>query len=353
MHGSFATRPRRFCFHALVVVLAAAGLLSWNAQSAFATHVRCGDTVTSDTRLDSDLVNCSGPGLVIGADDITIDLNGHTIAGDLPGLSEAGVDDSLQYDRIVIENGTITGFYDGVLLKRASGSVLRQLTISNVIEGLHLLDSSDNTVEKNSVSRVPSGNGILLEGDSDRNRVEKNTVSGANAAIGIEATGPSATMIPEGNLVEKNELRANDFGVFLAGLRNRLEKNELRGNGIGVFLLGAGQNVIENNWVLAGDAGMWLMESDDNRLSSNRVDGHFLGILVQQGSAGTIVENNTASHNADDGIHVDDPSTTLTGNVANENGDLGIEAVAGVTDGGGNRARGNGNSAQCVNVACR
>ena len=42
----------------------------------------CGDTITTDTTLDSDLVDCPTNGIVIGADNVTLDLNGHTIDGD-------------------------------------------------------------------------------------------------------------------------------------------------------------------------------------------------------------------------------------------------------------------------------
>ena len=42
----------------------------------------CGATVTTDTKLTSDLLNCPDNGIVIGAGDITLDLNGHTVSGD-------------------------------------------------------------------------------------------------------------------------------------------------------------------------------------------------------------------------------------------------------------------------------
>ena len=44
----------------------------------------CGDVITQDTTLDSDLIDCPGDGVVIGASGITLDLAGHTIDG-LPG----------------------------------------------------------------------------------------------------------------------------------------------------------------------------------------------------------------------------------------------------------------------------
>jgi hypothetical protein len=44
----------------------------------FKTH----HMVTTNTKLDRSLGNCPGSGIVIGADDITLNLAGHTIDGD-------------------------------------------------------------------------------------------------------------------------------------------------------------------------------------------------------------------------------------------------------------------------------
>jgi len=66
---------------ALVVTLTIAGAVVGGSQ-ALAGPVSCGDTITTDTTLDSGLLDCPNNGIVIGADDITLDLNGHTI--DLP-----------------------------------------------------------------------------------------------------------------------------------------------------------------------------------------------------------------------------------------------------------------------------
>ena len=63
-------------FVALVLALA---LLPGDAR---ARHLECGERVTEDVRLDSDLRDCRGVGLVIvAADGVTVDLGGHTIDG--------------------------------------------------------------------------------------------------------------------------------------------------------------------------------------------------------------------------------------------------------------------------------
>ena len=73
--------PRSFGV-VFVVALATWALLGMLVSDALANHVTCGDVITTDTTLDSDLLDCAGHGIVIGADNITLDLNGHTIDGD-------------------------------------------------------------------------------------------------------------------------------------------------------------------------------------------------------------------------------------------------------------------------------
>ena len=65
----------------LLTLLTVVTLLVSGSQ-ALANHVRCGDVITQDTTLDSDLIDCPGDGIVIGASDITLDLGGHTVDGD-------------------------------------------------------------------------------------------------------------------------------------------------------------------------------------------------------------------------------------------------------------------------------
>jgi hypothetical protein len=76
----------RATFRRVVCITAAAlSAGAWGTVDALASHVRCGQTITGDTTLDSDLTNCPGSGVVIGAENVTLDLNGHTIDGDGTG----------------------------------------------------------------------------------------------------------------------------------------------------------------------------------------------------------------------------------------------------------------------------
>jgi len=66
----------------LVSVLAAATLTAPVSAQRLATNLSCGDTITMDTTLHADLINCPNNGIVIGADNMTLDLNGHRVDGD-------------------------------------------------------------------------------------------------------------------------------------------------------------------------------------------------------------------------------------------------------------------------------
>ncbi|HVL03075.1 MAG TPA: hypothetical protein VM386_01430, partial [Acidimicrobiales bacterium] len=76
---------------------------------ASAAHVSCGDVITQNTTLDSDVGPCAGTGLIIGADGITLNLGGHRVFGTPAPGEGAGI---LLEDRqnVRIANGTVQHF---------------------------------------------------------------------------------------------------------------------------------------------------------------------------------------------------------------------------------------------------
>ena len=80
--------------------------------------MRCGDTISADSSIHADLSNCPGDGLVIGADNVTLDLNGHTIDGDAtPGTTDPDAGIRLEtHQGVTIQNGAVDEFDNGVLL---------------------------------------------------------------------------------------------------------------------------------------------------------------------------------------------------------------------------------------------
>ena len=90
------------------------------------TTAYCGMVVTQSIELRNDLNDCLWDGLVVGADGITIDLNGHTVDG--KGIAAGIRNDG--YDNVSVKNGTVIEFDHGVMLNPG--------TERNIIESLVL-----------------------------------------------------------------------------------------------------------------------------------------------------------------------------------------------------------------------
>ena len=388
------TRARFVPVPLIIPALVVAGFLALGADQARASHVGCGDTISSDTKLDSDLTDCPGNGIVIGADDITLDLNGRTIDGDGElGCDEFyacdfGVDNTAGHDGVTIENGTIRDFATAVFVLDAGNNRLRGLSASDNIlggmlliaspgarlernsisanglttdqAGLNVFDSSDVLIDRNSV-RDNGDIGMFLQGVDD-SRVAKNSLSG----------NPEAGVIMDGNRNEVSGNRAsrNGDGISVGGDANTIVGNRVTdsffcpdGCGAGIGSTGGTGNLIARNFVArAHRAGIWIADFEEegglpeinNVVERNVVvDAEIDGVLVESTVTDTLLNRNIAIGAGDDGIDVDSTTTTLRRNTANGNGDFGIEAVAGVTDLGGNTASGNGNPLQCQNVFCQ
>jgi large repetitive protein len=406
--------PKAAVSRLLVLALVVAGVTVLGAGSALASHVRCGDTITTDTTLDSDLVNCPNNGIVIGANNITLDLNGHTIDGDGTPVDpcpegeacDVGVANLAGYDRLTIVGGTVRQFSVGVLVTGgAAHTRLHQLAVSDTTDyGIIVDGSTDSVIDKTSMSD-PGVNGLVLL-DSQHALVARNSVSGstgyAMVLFGVDDSriqhnrldadqhgfilGDSAR-----NLVRNNAVSDSGGGIEVVdgATANRVEHNRFNHTGDGIIVGDASDNLIRHNLVTGaggGEAGGFGIILDgavrttvdrnsftggrgpaifvtrleaaaatrDTVISRNLVNRNLAdGILVDNGATGTLVIRNLAIRNGDDGIDVDAPATTLTRNTANHNHDLGIEAVPGVIDGGGNHAAGNGNPAQCTNIDCK
>lgn len=390
-----------------LVTMALLLALTAGASAQNPVTVSCGETITSDTTLANDLMDCTGNGILIGADGITLDLNGHTVDGAQLG-DFSGIDNTAGHDGVTIENGSVRQFVEGVFVLGARDNLLRRLSTSQQghsgivvaeskdvlvkrnssvsnIAGIVLGDDSRVTVEHNTVSHSEFGGivmfrsrhvlvadnsvsknrndvGIGILDNSDRNRVVRNSSSQNGAGIALDKGAGH-------NLIRGNGVTSNGDGVVLdVGTHdNRVANNSLRHNLFaGVAVVGSDDNVITRNSVIANDrgeshGGIYVLSlpddpgktSDRNLISRNTlIANHGDGILLNADQRRNVIKSNRARRNTDDGIDVEAPKTTLTRNTGNHNHDLGIKAVPGVTDGGGNRARANGNPLQCTNIVC-
>ena len=305
---------------AAVLSLALALSMVPTAAAFAAGPVHCGDVLTQDTVLKHDLTNCGGDGLIIGADGVKVDLNGHKIDG-TDAAGSAGIRNT-GHDNVKINGGGVQGsgireFKTGIRLRGAHHNRVRGLNVDGSSFGIALFNSHANLVR---------GNGV--DGGEVPHVGRCETVRGAAIAL----------FNSHRNHIQRNSAELSDFGIALvSSQRNLLEANQAApsnsdGNAcFGIYVAHSNHNVVRQNL------------ADNNERD---------GIFVPAGSRNTRIVGNRAMFNGDDGIDVNSSATTIKRNTANKNGDLGIEAVPGVTDGGGNRASNNGDPRQCVNVHC-
>jgi len=366
------------------MILAVTALYSPAAvASAHQVPPHCGDAITTDTTLTADVTGCTGNGLVIAADGITLDLAGHRIAGAATG-DAVGVDVTGHGD-VTIENGSVSGFEEGVYARRAGGLTVRHMSFSRAAHGGILVDGgSDVTLRRNIATRCGAGiivtrsNGVVI----GANRI---TRSGSG---GIPVFDSRHVRIA-GNAVSRSRDAA--IGLFRGSSHNALVGNRVTNSGAGIVVAeGASHNVIVGNVARGDDSGVILdVGTHDNRVAANLIDvSAFEGIALvaskdnvltrnhveqsgriepaggivviplpddpSQTSDDNLLVHNRASHNGRDGIAIGEgqAGNTLRGNGADRNSELGIDAAPGTIDGGGNHAAGNDDPRQCVGVSC-
>jgi parallel beta-helix repeat protein len=379
---------------AVLLTLAVAGIVALSgAEAAGQGQPMCGDTITTDTTLHHDLADCPNNGIVIGADGITLDLNGHTIDGDgtpfaacaQGEICDTGVVND-GHDGVTVMHGSVRQFDVGVIVGRASHNRLLGISSSgNRFAGLGFFGSTRSLMRNSSGSGSTSrenGTGMFLA-DSHHVRILHNSFR-RNGNQGIFA--PESTH----NLIKGNLLSRNRGGIELQkSNRNQVRRNRSVRDGVGVLvaLRDARRNVIARNRIVhptqarGGDGqGIEVPRGSHNVIARNSIRdasqnaiavggegvrgvGNVVrrnhirgagkdGVNVGGQAERTLLRGNRVRHSKDDGIDVKARTAKLTKNRAVRNHDLGIEAIPGVIDGGGNIARHNGDPRQCTNIVC-
>lgn len=284
---------------ATIGILAAATALAGLGvvPAASAATATCGQVITTSITLDADVGPCSANGLVVGANGITIDLNGHRVFGTAVGGDGAGI---LLTNRtgVTVTNGTVTDFDGGVVVTGGGGNTVSRITAQH------------NYGQTAGVSLVPGtlyGDGIAIEG-SVNNQVTGNTAvdNAPFSGIGIYQqsdldhpfpAGPATGNLIQGNIVQGNiGCRAggscdNDGIRVEPGVSpgNQIVGNLVVGNGldgISLFSLVNGQTVV------------------GNVVRDNGFHGAVKGDGIRVFGYNNLIQGNTSFGNGQDGISV-------------------------------------------------
>ena len=372
----------------LAVILAVAVAGAMGGGRVLASHVGCGAVITTDTTLDSDLIDCPNNGVVIGADGVTLDLNGHRIDGDGTEFADCPKKEFCDigvlndgHDGVTVRDGSVRDFGVGAFVRKA-----RQNRVLGISSSRNTFFAFVVTRSSRSLVRDSSGNGSTAHRDgtglglfgSHRVRILGNTFRDNAGDHGI------VTIDSNHNLVKGNRVSGNDGEGLLmeGGERNQINHNRVVDNRAGITLGPGSENVIAHNHLSGGRDGIRIEDGQGNLVADNVVvdagqagitlgirdpvsggknnlvrgnvvrESRVDGFAVIEKDHHSLLKRNVAKGAGDDGFDVQSQTTKLTKNRARRNGDLGIEAVHGTKDGGGNRASRNGDSRQCANVRC-
>jgi hypothetical protein len=207
--------------------------------------LECGDHVSTSVVLTADIPNCSGFGLFVDANGVTINLNGHTITG--------------------------TGTASGILVTGRSGV----------------------TIENGTISHFQTG--VELDYGSNGSRVQALHLSiGANYGVGVFS---SNSVVVTGNYVSSYQA----YGVYFAGGTNdQAVGNWVEGNGTGVRVKSFGALVSQNR-ALDNNAGIVVDFGASAQVTANIANGNALDGIHSDSNAVTLT-GNRASFNGQDGI---------------------------------------------------
>jgi parallel beta-helix repeat protein len=230
---------------------------------AGAANDLCGATILEDLTLDHDLA-CTGDGLVLGADGIKVNLNGHTLSGAGVGVGIAvfGRTD------VEIKNGVITSFAVGVRLNTSTDIDIKHMELAGNPEGIDMQAGGIGNTIKDSVFRNSATRAIMLRSNSRQNDIKHNHFIGNRVGIlvfgGVDNTvkdnfitgstfaGIRINVIATGNELKDNTLESNAAGVeFLLtptgwSMGNTLKANRIAMNGCGLKGPTAGNTFIDN-----------------------------------------------------------------------------------------------------------
>jgi parallel beta-helix repeat protein len=364
--------------HTLQFVADVDGMISENDErnNAARVRVRAVTPLRNNMVIESDIVAPPGTyrfpdpeedgALIVGADNVTIDLNGAVLDGG--GFQGYGIRND-GHSNVTIKNGTIRGYRAGILVENATANRIERNTLSDnrnrparndvgdfldvwlewtamlvadqIGDGVILRATDHTLVDGNTMTGQQSGIGLF---DSDSNTITNNDASD-NDGWGIHLHRSRDNLIQDNranNVYDRESTYCRDVqqdGCDTAALlimkgshRNRVVRNELRNSGDGFFLGGfhegandnvvtandasaakhiafeatyADGNVFTNNTAMgAGRAGFWLGGSTNAVVRGNAITGNRGAGIANEGARDMKIELNVIADNRGGGILV-------------------------------------------------
>ncbi|MDQ3961052.1 MAG: right-handed parallel beta-helix repeat-containing protein [Thermoproteota archaeon] len=272
----------------------------------------CGQVITQDVTLTSDL-NCdSGDGLIVGASGITINLNGYSITGPNGGGQEAA---------------NPTGSQEAVNPTSAD---------SDDENGGQQQEEEEAVAEEEPEIRPVTTRQNTADYDGSSGILVANADNVAIAGLGeISGFSRGVTFLgSSGGAVTDIQLANNDIGAVVASSEGtEISRNTITNNGIAVVSDGSNGGVTAFNQIVANvEQGILLVGSSDNVVAANNMYGNGAsGIFLDPMSQRNHLDYNTVfGHEAADLNNADGMPTNVNQNSFGDNNNCGTSLPGGL-----------------------
>lgn len=263
--------PSRSLMSGSVVLLLALSVLALSAPalakgSEGGMSLACGTTITSSVTLKSDVGPCPGNGIVLGADEITLNCAGHSVTGTVS--SEAGI--GTQNNDVKVVNCNVSGFFVGFAVYQGTGdSFVSDSAQHNMQHGFLVLEGSNATFTN-------------------------------DEAVGNGGSGFAVTL-GDGSTLTNDRATSNGvagFAIYLSS-RDSLVNDEADGNGQAGFGVTGSSNSLVNDRASGNlQHGFDFLLSFNNTLTHDEASGNNGDGFAFYLSANNAVHNSVAEHNA-------------------------------------------------------
>jgi hypothetical protein len=189
-------------------------------------------SVSGEYCLTSDLSAPTDGAISIDASRVTLDLNGHALAGNGAGwgITNAWPPLGDGSDSLVIRNGVVRGFGIGVSLSTSRSVVENVRFERNTSTGLWLL-GTDNLIRRNRF--VATGGTEAIYAGGQRLRVLDNDIVGF-ASVGPAQSATGIFAYAEDCLVERNRVVGATTGIRAMNKEKMISANRIQGGSLGI-----------------------------------------------------------------------------------------------------------------------
>jgi len=192
-----------------------------------------------------------------------------------------------------------------IILANCNDSLISNVNISNVYEGISILFGHNNTISNNFIENAIGG--FMSYTYTNNTVISENTIKNC-FSYGI-AFGSGSNIIISNNVVEKS-----NYGIYLSSMRNNTVSGNIVSNSeVGIIILNSNNTKISKNSVENNNKGMYLSSSSDNIISENIFRNNkehgvyiFEGLETTRSTQNLFFQNsflNNTVHAYDDGIN--------------------------------------------------